>query len=77
MKRDFNNREELLKLFDEKCAKTRDKMSNRWEQVDVARGMAVFDPALDESVNDVVRRADKLMYENKWHVKGKVIGEKD
>lgn len=35
--------------------------SELWEQVDVARGMAVYDPKEDESVNDVVRRADKLM----------------
>lgn len=39
--------------------------SELWEQVDVARGLAVYDPKEDESVNDVVRRADKLMYDHK------------
>ena len=41
-----------------------------WEKINVARGMAVYDPAEDKSVDDVVRRADKLMYENKWTQKG-------
>lgn len=72
---DYKNRDELLRLFDEKCAEKRAEADMRWEKVDVARGMAVYDPELDESVNDVVRRADKLMYENKWHIKGYVIGE--
>ena len=35
----------------------------------MARGMAVYNPAEDESVSDVVRRADRLMYENKWQTK--------
>ena len=66
---DFSNRNELLKVFDETCAKKRRTANESWEQVDVARGMAVFDPAEDVSVSDVVRRADKLMYENKWILK--------
>jgi hypothetical protein len=32
--------------------------------------MAVYDPDEDKTVDDVVRRADKLMYENKWLEKG-------
>ena len=46
--------------------------SELWEQVDVARGLAVYDPKEDESVNDVVRRADKLMYDHKWNRKRNV-----
>lgn len=75
--RDYKNRDELLRLFDKRCEEKRKEADDRWEQIDVARGMAAYDPALDESVNDVVHRADKLMYENKWHVKGKVVGEKE
>jgi diguanylate cyclase (GGDEF)-like protein len=63
---DFRSREALLRLFDEKCAEKRTHEADVWEQVDVARGMAVYDPAEDASISDVVRRADKLMYENKW-----------
>ena len=63
---DYKNREELVKRFDEACMKKREASTLHWEQVDVARGMAVYDPEEDITVSDVVRRADKLMYENKW-----------
>ena len=69
---DYQKREELLALFDELCAKKCALESEPWEQVDVARGMAVYDPKEDESVNDVVRRADKLMYDHKWTSKRNV-----
>jgi len=37
----------------------------------VAGGMAVFEPGKDQSLEEVLKRADKLMYENKkmWHDK--------
>ena len=38
---------------------------NDWEQVHVAMGIAVYDPKYDRNVNEVVRRADQIMYENK------------
>ena len=63
---DFMNRDALIELFDANCRKRREEAEARWEQVDVARGIAVFDPASDDTVGDTVRRADKLMYENKW-----------
>ena len=62
---DYREREELMKLFDQKCREKRSKETESWEQVDVARGMAVYDPDIDETVNKVVHRADQLMYENK------------
>ena len=33
-------------------------------------GMAAYDPASDETVSDVVRRADKRMYEEKRRNRG-------
>ena len=66
--------EELLRKFDEQSAEKRISNELRWEQVDVARGLAVFDSKEDASVNDVVRRADKMMYENKWMIKEKRAG---
>ncbi len=66
---DYERREELLSLFDEKCAQKRLEEAEVWEQVDVARGMAAYDPQEDETANDAVRRADKSMYENKWTTK--------
>ncbi len=63
---DYRNREKLLKQFDESCTEKRRTETAVWEKVDVARGIAVYDPNEDGSVNDVVRRADKNMYEDKW-----------
>ena len=69
--KDFQNREELLKLFDERCAGKREVETDDWEKVDVARGIAIYDPQEDSSVDDVIRRADKNMYKNKWLSKHK------
>ena len=68
---DFTNREDLIRKFDEACAGKREEADESWERIDVARGLAVFDPNEDGSVSDVVRRADRLMYENKWMIKEK------
>ena len=62
---DYQNREELAGLFDRYCAEVNESTSNRWEQVHVAMGIAAYDPDIDTSVNDVIHRADKLMYDNK------------
>ena len=66
---DYLSREELLRLFDERCAEKRRTELDPWQRVDVARGMAVYDPREDQTVNDVVRRADRYMYEHKWRTK--------
>ena len=62
---DYQNREELAGLFDRYCAEVNESTSNRWEQVHVAMGIAAYDPDIDTSVNDVIHRADKFMYDNK------------
>ena len=64
------NRDALLRTFDEACAETRSAAEDAGKKVDIARGMAVYDPGEDNAADDVARRADKLMYENKWSVKG-------
>ncbi len=69
---DYQNRDELVDLFDKACEERRKEKDALWEQVDVARGMAVYDPKVDCSVDDVVRRSDRLMYENKWEQKGHI-----
>ena len=63
--RDYENREALLRLFDEKCAEKRESETDPWKKVDVSRGMADYDPQKDQSIADVVRRADRAMYEDK------------
>ena len=62
---DYNNREELMKQFREAEAEISSKQANKWDQVNVAMGLAVYDPKTDPSVIDVARRADQKMYENK------------
>ena len=63
---DYDNRDALIKKFDRLCSAKRKASSEAWEQLDVARGMAVYDPDEDDSVNEVIRRADKNMYQNKF-----------
>ena len=62
---DYQNRKELTELFDKKADEIRASTENKWEQVSVALGMAEYDPQSNTSVDDVIRRADKMMYENK------------
>ena len=63
--RDYDNRDELLQLFDRSCAESRVRNNQRWERLAIARGMAVYDPETDGAVLDVMRRADQLMYDDK------------
>ena len=62
---DFKNREELISRFEKDSAEICINAKNRWEQVHVAMGIAVYDPEQDQSVIDTFRRADKIMYANK------------
>lgn len=64
--RGYRIRDELIAQFDEVCQEMCRTESEDWKKVDVSHGLAIYDPASDKDVNDVVRRADKLMYENKW-----------
>lgn len=69
--KDYESRKDLIRIFDQRCFDLRAVGKDPWERVDVARGMAVYDPKKDASVEDVVRRADERMYENKRVRKGK------
>ena len=40
-----------------------------WEKISAAVGIAFYDSAIDKSADDVFKRADKLMYENKIAMK--------
>ena len=62
---DFWDLKELTLRFEEDSAKINDHAHNEWDQVHVAMGIAVYDPASDTCVKDVERRADEKMYENK------------
>lgn len=62
---DFTNRDELVKEFQAHRKEISDSAENKWEEVDIAMGIAVYDPQNDSSVSDTVRNADRIMYENK------------
>ena len=62
---DFLNREALVRQMEKARADITAATENRWEQVHISMGIAVYDPETDRTVNDVVRRADEIMYENK------------
>ena len=62
---DYKNRDRLIKRFDRTRKDSIEAINEPWEKMDVARGMAIYDPQSDLFANDVARRADKLMYENK------------
>ena len=62
---DFDHREELVGRFETARQEICSSAGHRWEQVHVAMGIAVYDPRIDQGVDDTLRRADKIMYENK------------
>lgn len=61
----FRDRDALIQEFNKAMEETNTSAKNVWEQVRVSFGIAVYDPEQDGAVIDVVRRADKNMYENK------------
>ena len=62
---DFHNMAELVDLFEKTQEETWENGQSQWDGVRVAFGIAVYDPATDQSAGDTVRRADRIMYENK------------
>lgn len=61
---DFANRETLIEAF----RKTISENQKNGDVV-VASGLAIYDPSTDSSYNDVFKRADKFMYEQKHALK--------
>jgi diguanylate cyclase (GGDEF)-like protein len=61
----YRERETLLQVFDSSAEAVNAGAKNPWEKVNIAKGMAEFRPGVDTDVEQVVRRADEAMYENK------------
>ena len=66
---DFQNREKLIRILSEKSIEISKNTEKPWEKISVAIGIAEYNPKIDSSVGDVMRRADKLMYEHKRKLK--------
>ena len=62
---DFYNREALVKVFNKGMVEACAAAKNPWEEIHVTLGLVTYDSADDGTVIDVVRRADKTMYDNK------------
>ena len=62
---DLENRNRLMEQFSRARERICEDVENEWEKVNVAMGLAVYDPLIDTSVIDVARRADQAMYEDK------------
>ena len=62
---DFQNMRSLTEMFDKRAAEINASSADPWDQIWISKGFAVFDPSDDKTVVEVMRRADKLMYEDK------------
>ena len=62
---DYENREQLATQFERERERINADSENRWKQIHIAMGIAVFDAKVDSYVIDTVRRADKIMYADK------------
>ena len=62
---DYRRRDELFSRLQSTIQKEREKDGDPWDRVSAAIGIAVYDPAKDTSTQDVFKRADERMYENK------------
>ncbi len=62
---DYKDREKLIAQLEDVMIRINATTLNQWEQVHLAYGIADYDPNTDIKANDVVRRADRIMYENK------------
>ena len=67
---DYENREALVRQFNEELEKFRaDEELEPWEAISASIGIAVYDPKMDRGVDNVFKRADKAMYLRKKEMK--------
>ena len=62
---DYKERDILSDRFEALQKEIAAKAKNKWEEAHVSLGIAVYDPSSDRDVDDMLRRADKCMYEKK------------
>ncbi len=62
---DFEHREELMEELKKAVEDSAAKGDAIHGRVSLAAGIAVYDPKLDKTVGDVLKRADQAMYNNK------------
>ena len=67
---DYENRQALIDEFDRRAAQINAQTKNPWEEINISKGLAEFQPGRDQNVEQVLRRADAIMYAQK-HSRGK------
>ncbi len=72
-KDDYARRTELCKEFDLRSYRITEEADEPWKEINVAGGIAIFDPLTDKNANAVVKRADKMMYEDKERKKSGIL----
>ena len=65
MNEDFANRDNLTDIFTNEQEAISASASDPWNQLHIAMVLAIFSSDSDGSLNDTIKRADELMYENK------------
>ena len=68
--RDLDEKDALLKIFDEECLNKSVDTDKETIPVSIAKGFARYDSEKDTNFIDVFNRADDAMYENKRKIKG-------
>ena len=71
MHEDYENKDALEERFKEEQDKIRMTAKNAWHRISVAIGIADYDPQLDSSIQDTLKRADQQMYQSKRREKQK------
>lgn len=67
---DYDHYDELTDAFNKELeAMSADPSLEPWEKVSAAIGAAFYDPAVDEDIDSLLRRADAIMYERKKEMK--------
>ena len=67
---DYKNCKKLVRRFDERIEQiAADTTLEPWERISAAIGVAIYDPSIDSSINNVFKRADSAMYPRKKEMK--------
>ena len=64
-----NHEERFMEFRDRITGESAKEELPVWERISAAAGMALFNPDMDMNIDNVFRRADKAMYENKKSMK--------
>lgn len=72
---DYRNRVELCREFELRSLRITEASDKPWKEINIASGIAIYDPEADRSAYDVYKRADRLMYEDKERKKAGIVSD--